>query len=584
MPRRALVLLTALLLAAGSLFILARLLAGGRTGRADFTFANGTDPRSLDPAKVTGSPEGRVLRALFEGLTGADPVTLAPRPAAAERWEISADGLRYTFHMREEARWSDGSPVTAHDFEWSWRRLLEPATAGQYSYLLWPVVGAKGFHLGELPWEAVGIRAPSVHLLEVELTRPVPYFLSLTSFFALFPVRREALEGAPADASPFTSPRWLVSNGPFSLAERRLRDRIRLRRNPRYWNRERVALRSIDILAVESSNTMLNLFLSGDAQWIVRVPRPVVPILMEDPRFARVFRPSPYFATHFLRINVTRPPFDDRELRRAFSLASDRLEIVTRVTRAGEEPAWSFVPWPGPAVERYRRAAHARSGVEPPVVVPVPWYSRACVGRAGVIGDDDPALAKDWARLGHDPEQARRILRSRGYRVPARRQDSGRSGGGASGFTAGRAFPPFELMYNSDPLNEMIAEVLQAQWQRELGVEVRLRNLEWGSYLGAQRAHEYDLSRSSWIGDYLDPNTFLDVFLSDGPNNRTGWRNADYDRLIEEAATTADAAARARLLHDADLVVLEEMPIIPIFYYVTDGMAAEDVMGLGGNA
>lgn len=541
--------------------------------RADFVFVNGTDPASLDPAKVTGIPEGRILRALLEGLTVGDPATLEPRPGSAERWEVAADGLRYCFWIREEAQWSNGDPVTAHDFVWSWQRLLDPSTGGKYANLLWSVEGAKAFNSGAGSWEDVAIRALDAQRLEVVLTRPTPHFLQLTYFYPLFPLHRATVTAAEAAGERFTSPERWVGNGPFLLLERRLRDRIRMAKNPNYWAASSVAMDTMDALAVESDNTAVNLFLSGGADWIARVPRSLVPILMEDPEFASVYQPSPYFGSYFIRLNVTRAPFDDAAVRRALSLAIDRQEIVERVTLAGEVPAWSFVPWPRPALEEYARRFRARTGTEFAIHVPAPWYQRALLG-----ADSDKA----WGFLGHDPDAARALLRSRGYRVPIlETQADGRVV--EIGFTAGREFPPFEYLYSASSLNERVAELLQVQLRRELGVSLRLTNQEWGSYLSAQRALQYDTSRSAWIGDYVDPYTFLEVFRSDDPNNRTGWKDATYDSLLEQALATSEISERARLLQEAEALLLSELPLIPLYYYVTDGLRDPGLEGISAN-
>ncbi|MEM7167939.1 MAG: peptide ABC transporter substrate-binding protein [Planctomycetota bacterium] len=249
---------------AGALLLLFR---SGSLPRADFVFVNSTTPASLDPHKVTGTPEGRLLRALFEGLTIGDPATLAPRPGCAERWEVSADGLVYRFFMRPGLQWSNGDPLNAHDFEWSWRRCLEPATAGKYVNLLWSVVGAREFNRGDIPWDQVGVRAISDAVFEVRLAQPTPWFLSLTEFYPLFPLHRASVEAAERDGVTFTSPERLICNGPYLLAERWLRDRIRMVRNPKYWNVDTISIETIDALAIESDNTALNLFVAGEADW-----------------------------------------------------------------------------------------------------------------------------------------------------------------------------------------------------------------------------------------------------------------------------------------------------------------------------
>ena len=381
---------------------------------ADFTFCNGTEIKTVDPAIVTGSPEGRIINGLFEGLVRWHPKTLEPIEGVARRWEISPDGLTYTFYIRNDARWSDGTPVTADDFVFSWRRFLHPKTAAEYAYELWYVVGAEKYSSGQvklddpveielkqkepgaLPhgwgiirrgklvgieetgdkqnpnrayiveidgrrrrfmkhpanaeaedyrwltydFEEVGIHAPDERTLVVRLKHPVPYFLKLMGFYPMFPVNRKCVEthGFPA----WTKPENIVGNGAFRLEFRRVRDRIRMVKSWTYWNRDKVRLGVVDALAVKSATTMLNLYMTGQADWITTVPDEIVPRLLERPQGD--FKPVPFLATYYYTINTTKPPLDDVRVRRALALAMNRKEIVEKVKRAGQTPAWSFVP------------------------------------------------------------------------------------------------------------------------------------------------------------------------------------------------------------------------------------------------
>lgn len=545
--------------------------------RPDLVWVNGPDPASLDPAQATGTPEGRILRVLFEGLTQHDPSTLEPVPGMAQRWEVSSDGLEYRFFLRENARWSNGDRVSAHDFVWSWKRLLAPETRSRNSHLLWCVHGAREYGESRVEWNRVGVVATGDHQLDVRLIRPTPHFLFLTSLHPLAPVHRPTVRSAERDGVTFTSAERMVSNGPYRLSSRRLRHSIRMTRNPGYWDPTACRSELIEALAVESDNAALNLFLSGEADWIVRVPRAVTAAFERDPEFGSVYQSTPYFGLEFLRVNVKRPPFDDPEVRKALSMAIDRHEIVQRVTQAGEQPAWSFVPWPTPAIRAFEasltRRQRSRQG-ETGISTPIAWYERAYVAHANVASD------RSWASLGHDPAGARALLRTLGYRVPRRATgvpDRPRSE--SEGFTEGRPFPAFELLYNSGSLNERLAEILQDQWHRELGFEVRLSQQEWGSYLDRTSSLDYQVARSSWIGDYLDPMTFLEVLASGSPNNRTGWQHAGFDHSLVKSSQTTDVDLRARWLQDAEAVLLNELPVIPLYYYVTGGLVSSEFTG-----
>ena len=478
--------------------------------RADFVYNNGSEVATLDPAAISGQAEGRVAMALFEGLTVKDPATLEPLPGVAERWELGPSGLTWTFHLRA-ARWSNGDALDSADFLWSWRRLLEPETAAPFAYQLFCVRGAEAFARApaaerEERWREVGLFAPDARTLSVELARPTPHFLALTSFHPLFPVHRRSLEHFRARfperwTSEWLRPGHLVSNGPFKLAERRVNDRLRLVKNPEYWDAAAVAFRTIDVLALEHIGTGLNLYLAGELDWVDRVPTALVPRLLprED------FDPAPYLASYFYRVNVTAPPFDDVRVRRALALAIDRRAICEKIVLKGEQPSWSLTP---PGLRGYARAEmrHAPVGAD--------------------LAGYEEALARDRA-------EARALLVEAGF-GPARR------------------FPAFEIHYNTSETHRDVAEVIAADWARELGLDVKLLNQEWKSYVDSQQNLRYDVSRSSWIGDYADPATFLEVFRGGGENNRTGWRSARYDARLAEAGAERDPARRLALLAEAE--------------------------------
>ena len=522
------------ILAAGAAFVF-RVAGAARLERADFVFNNGDEVQSLDPATVTGVPEGRILRGLFEGICVKDPVTLEPIPGCALSWDKSDDGRTWTFHMRPEARWSNGDPVTAHDFEFSWRRFLEPATGAEYSYLLWKARGAKAFCTGtdqdgnakDVDWEDVGIKALDDATLRVELDDPVPYFLELMAFYPLYPVHRGSLEAAQAEFPDSWQVEWikpgkLVSNGPFVLEERRINDRIRLRKNELYWDAKNVALDTIDALPISHWGTSVNMYLTGEVDWVDgSIPPNLVPELMKREDFI----PKPYLGSYFYRVNVTKKPLDDVRVRRALSLVIPRQEIVTNVTKAGQAPSWTVVPW--------------REDVEPPS------YADAVL-------------------------EAKRLMAEAGYGPDSQ---------------GGKSFPTIEVLYNTSETHRDVAEVIAQAWQRELGVPARLKNQEWKVYLDSQTNLEYDVSRSAWIGDWVDPGAlnFLDLFVTGGANNKTGWGNPEFDRLVEAIKLEQDHAKREQLMLDAEAVLLADLPVLPIYSYVTQNLVKPRFGGFHGN-
>jgi oligopeptide transport system substrate-binding protein len=471
---------------------------------ADVVIINGAEPESLDPALMTAQSDLRVGGSVFEGLTRYDPVTADPVPALAARWEVSADGRIYTFHLRTEAVWSTGEPITAADVVYSWRRVLEPSTGSPYAGVLFYLEGAEAYHTGRtLNPDGVGVRAAGDHQLEVRLRDPTPFFLDLCALPTLAVVPRAAIAR--------WGDRWLLTppvpvSGAYELVAWRINDRIRLGRNARYWDAAGTRSAVIDLLPCGNASTALNLYETGaaDVVW----DKNLVPVELLDLLLARPdFHVDPVLGTYFLRFNVTRPPFDDPRVRRALALAIDKHRIVEKITRGGERVAATCTP---PGIGGYR---------------------------------NPPGLA-------HDPEAGRRLLAEAGY-------------------PGGRGFPPFEYLYDTTArLQEQIAIELQVMWARELGVQAGLRKLEWKTFLGAQARLEYNVCRSSWFGDYNDPNTFLDLFMADNGNNRTGWRAPRYDRLLRAANAELDRPRRERLLQEAEtLLVAEEVPVVPLYFY-----------------
>ncbi len=484
---------------------LALLLAscGPTEPRADFPFLNGTEPETLDPAIITGQPEGRIALALFEGLTARDPAARIV-PGVAKRWEISPDGRTYRFHLRADARWSNGDPVTAPDFVRSWERTLDPATASEYAYQLFYIHNAEAFNAGTLrDFARVGVHAPEVRTLEVQLDHPTPFFLDLCAFPTLLPVHGPSVAKYGDD---WIKPGRLVSNGAYQLEDWRVNHRVRLRANPYYWDRARVGLRVVDILPTSQANTAFNLYYTGAADLIL--DKGLVPaVLLRELRQRPDFHASPFLGSYFYRFNVTRKPFHDPRVRKAFALAVDKQRLVDKVTRGGERIADSLVP-PG-----------------------IPGYTSP-------------------RGLGFDPAAARRLLAEAGY-------------------PGGKGFPRVSLLYNTSEQNEALATEIQDMLASNLGVHVQLLQQEWKVYLNSMSSLDYDFCRASWVGDYNDPNTFLDMFVTGGGNNRTGWSNAAYDALIRAAARELDPKKRMAIFQKAETILCrDELPILPIYDYV----------------
>ena len=502
--------------AAAALFCMAFLAGcGGVSRRADLVFINGAEPETLDPAIITGQPEGRVVNALFEGLCAYDAGGRAV-PGVAESWELSPDGRHYTFHLRADAKWSDGRPLVAGDFVSSWKRTLTPATGAQYNYMLFPIKNAGAYADGKIKdFSEVGVRAPDDRTLLVELENPTPYFLELCAFPTLQPVRVDLIDRV---GDEWVKPGHIIGNGAYVLESWRINDKIRLKKNPHYWNRNNVSLETVDILPISDANVAFNFYASGLAD-LVMDKGLAPPALLDELKGKSWFHAAPFLGIYFLRYNCERGPFKDEKVRRAFSLAVDKKQIVEKITRAGEIPAPGFVP-PG-----------------------IPNY----------MGTDG---------LPFDPPAAKQLLAD-------------------AGFPGGKGFPLVNYLYSKSELNEAIAVELQSMWRETLGVNVNLVRQEWKVYLNSLSLLDYDIARSSWVGDYPDPNTFLDMFLTGGGNNRTGWSSADYDKLIADASREVDPGKRLEILRRAeDLLVQQAVPVAPIYYYV--GIQLYDPDKLGG--
>jgi len=478
-----------------------------------FVFNNESEPETLDPAKMTGVLEDRIAKCLFEGLVTTDPKTLEPRPGVAETWEISADGLTYTFHLRADARWSDGSPVTVNDFVRSWLRVITPATAADYAYMLYPLAGAEDFHRGKHsdPTQ-VGVAAADARTLVVRLRVPCPWFLELCAFHTLLPTPGDAVA---QHQERWTRPEHIVGNGPFVLKSWDQRRAIVVEKNQHYWDRAFVKLERVTILPHDNAETAYKLFQTGAVQWIPKLPT----AKLDEIRRRAEYYSSPYFGTYFYRFNVTKPPLDDVHVRRAIAWAIDRQAIAQQIARGGQIPRGAWCP-------------------------PIAGYQPV-------------------AGPGLDIDRARRELAASRY--------------------AGKV-PPIELLYNTDDLHKVIAEALAQQLKQALGIEIVLRNSEWGTYLKAQDSLDYAMSRSAWIGDFGDPDTFFNLFLTGGGNNKTGWGNARYDELVKASQTEGVPATRWKMLQEAErLLVEDECPIACVYTYVAQGLLDERVMGFAPN-
>ncbi|MBS0664048.1 MAG: peptide ABC transporter substrate-binding protein [Verrucomicrobia bacterium] len=466
----------------------------------------GHDLASLDPQLATQASDYSVLSALLEGLVAEDPVDLHPVPGVAERWEVSPDQLTYTFTLRANARWSNGDPVTAADFVRSWQRVLNPALGADNANLLYVIQGAEAFHQGQAPFSQVGLAAPDARTLRVTLEHPAPYFLSLLNHPVWFPVHLPTIErfgSVTARDNPWSRPGNFVGNGPFNLVSWHAGQEIVVAKSATYWDAAAVRLNGIHFHTIDSVDAEERAFRAGQLHLTESLPPDKVATYRRTA--PQFLRIDPLLGTYFYRLNVTKPFLNDVRVRRALALAVDREAIVTKILHGGQQPARAFTP----------------------------------PGTAGYVAQT--ALPCDFAG-------ARRLLAE-------------------AGFPGGRGLPPFELLFNTSETHRVIAEAIQEMWHRELGVDVRLVNQELKSTLEARRLGHFEILRSVWTGDYVDPSSFLDIWRSDSGNNYTGWSSPRYDSLLFEAERTTDPARRETLFQEAEALLLEDAPLIPIYHY-----------------
>ena len=495
--------------------------SGNREGTLHW--GNGTEPQSLDPHIATGVPEHHIISSLMEGLVHKDGETLEPRPGVAKSWEISADGRVYTFYLRQDARWSNGDPHNAHDYVWSWWRALQPALGNLYAYMYFPIANAKAYYDGEISdFSQVGVKALDDYVLQVTLTEPIPYFLQLLDHYSTYPVHRATVEKfgtADQRGTRWTFEGNIVGNGAFQLKEWKINRRITVERNPHYWNAENVRLNQVVFYPTENVTTEERMFRAGQLHYSGIPSDKIQAYSQSDDPSLRI---QPYLGVYFYRLNVNKPQLSDKRVRRALGMTINRDQLVSQITKGGQIPAYAITP----------------------------------PGTMGYYPESD---------LAFDPEGAKKLLAEAGY-------------------PNGEGFPTTEILYNTSEGHRKIAVALQQMWKKHLNIDVILLNQEWKVYLDTVSNHHYEIARAGWIGDYVDPNNFLDMFLCNGGNNRTHWCNPEYDQIILQQVPKAKThQQRLELFQQAENILLDEMPVIPIYIYTSNNLVHPTVKNFGRN-
>jgi oligopeptide transport system substrate-binding protein len=482
--------------------------------------ANMAEPESLDPHRTSTVPESNILRNLFEGLMVLDPsgkVALG----VAERFSISEDGLTYTFHLRDNAKWSNGEPVRAGDFVYSLRRIEDPKTRSQYAEVLYPIKNAQEVNTGKAALTELGVAAPDARTVEITLKAPTAYFLQLLTHTSSLPVNEKAVVRFGEE---WLKPGKMVSNGAYMLDDVKPNSHIRIVKNPNYWDATKVTIDAVVFDPSEDRAAVLKRYRAGEFDVLRDLPNDQLGWLLQN--MPKELHIAPYAGVYFYAFNTTRPPFNDKRVRTALGMAINREILVEKISAAGELPAYGFVP-DGTANYTPRR---------------VPWRTMSQAER-------EAAAQKLMVEAGYGPNKPLR----------------------------------FELAYNTSENHKRIAVALAAMWKK-INVSVDLVNTEFKVHLNNMRIGNFQMGREGWIVDYNDAQGYLFLLqTSTKQQNFARFSNPEYDRLMDEASLTGDARKRTALLEQAEGILLEELPVIPIYFYVSKNLVSTKVRGWQDN-
>ncbi len=516
---------------------------------ADLTFICNVSPNTLDPQKMSWLHDIRIANALYEPLMRYQLPEVKLQGGVATRWEISADQKTYTFHLRPQATWSNGDPVTANDFVYAWRRAILPDFTADYVQLFFCIEGAEEFFQwrqnqlanykpgssAEIAWgtarerftKTVGINAPDAHTLVIQLTRPTPYFLELCAFATFMPNHVASLDKATTfntdtgmlqiPAGFWSNPEKLITNGPYKLTAHRFKQDLLLTQNPNWWNKASMLNTSIRMKIIENPQASMLAYENGDANWVPEVPSAssFAADLVATGR--KDVHTTPWAGTYFYSFNClpkladgSPNPLADPRVRKALAMCIDRKTIVSKITRMNQPIAKTFIP-PNK----------------------IPGY-----------------LPPEAEGAEFDPEAARVLLKEAGYSDPS-------------------TLRGLSILMNTDGAHEIVAQAISSMWKKHLGINVPLESMEVRSFRERLKKQHYTIARASWIADYRDPTTFLDKYHSEGGNNDAKWSNKQYDTLLAKASHETDIYQRMQLLRQAETLMMIEQPIAPIFHYVT---------------
>jgi oligopeptide transport system substrate-binding protein len=466
---------------------------------------NSSEPSDLDPQLITSITDAQIVINLMEGLTAMDPKDAHPVPGVAEKWAVSPDNLTWTFHLRADARWSNGDPVTAGDFAYAFQRILSPAFGSEYASLLHCLRNAADFNSGKLTdFSQVGVRVIDDRTLALTLHTPLAYLPALAMHPAWSPLHRPTIEKfgrMDERGTKWTRPGNFVGNGAFTLAAWEPNQLIRLTRSETYWDRAAVRLKEVFIYPIEDRVTEEASFRAGQLHVTATVPPDKIDTYKRE--HPELLRQEPTFASSYLTYNTTKPPLNDPRVRRALALVIDRPALCEKVLRGGRTPAYTLTP-------------------------------------PGIAGYTAPAAFTE------DIAEARQLL-------------------AAAGFPEGKGFPRLELLTSKGGTSQL-PEAMQQMWKNHLGIDIAIVLQETRVLFDSLRTKAFDIAPAGWVGDYLDPSSFLELFRTGNANNHSGWSSTAYDRLLDAALRAPDDTARYALYREAETLLMRDMPVGPLIY------------------
>lgn len=480
------------------------------------------EPRTIDPAINNAADGSTVIFNIFEGLARINLDNDKPEEGIAEKWDISDDGTKYTFHLRENLKWSDGTPLTAEDVKYGIMRVLDPNTASSYAYHAYCIKNGKAYYEGNASAEDVGVNVIDENTLEINLEYPVPYFMDLVAWHLLLPLKADVVENDPDGWSQ--DPETIISNGPFRVKEWKHNEYILLEKNPYYWDKDSVKIDQVKLVMITDGNTSLTAYKTDKIDYMANIPSIQIPNLVESGDAKVVDQ----LGTYYYCFNVDKKPFDDARVRKALSLAIDRQALVKTITQGKENPAIGFLPYGLTGVDKSK---DFRTEVDP------------------------------YIDINANIEKAKKLLAEAGY-------------------PDGEGFPEVAFKYNTSENHKAVAEAIQAMWNKNLGINISLTNQEWKVFIDTVGQGDYEIARYGYFSDFNDLGSLFDLWVTDGPNNYPHYACTEYDELVFAAREEQDSVKRAELYHQVEDKLMEDMPIMPIYYYTKTYLLKSHVKGM----